>query len=141
MKEKTLEMLENDYWGDPSSDLSRLVRTCYRLRKKPINNLTIEDQRVLLSQRIGIKHILPLTIRSLRENILSEGDFYPGDLLLATLLLDDVYWKKNINQKNELNEIILLNIDKFQDTEISKEIKNEISNAIDKFTKKNNETL
>ena len=41
-RQKTLENLEKDYWGNPSYD-SHLVKRCHELRKIPLDSFTTED--------------------------------------------------------------------------------------------------
>ena len=83
-QEKTLENLEKDFWGKPDHD-SHLVRTCHQLRKKPLKDFKIEDMRIMIGQNIGLKFLIPLALEKLRQDILSEGDYYIGDLLKAVL--------------------------------------------------------
>ena len=79
MSRKTLEELENDVWPDDSG--WALINRCNRVRKKPVDELTIEDLRVMIGQNLSLDHLMPIAIDRLEENPLSEGDFYPGDLL------------------------------------------------------------
>ena len=84
---KSLEELEGDAWGQPSYD-SHVVTTAHRLRRKPLRELTVEDLRLMLGQRIGVTLLLPLALDTLEANPFSEGDFYPGDLLSACVRLN-----------------------------------------------------
>jgi hypothetical protein len=92
---KSIEQLENDYWKEPVEFQSNLVINCYKYRKIPINELTIEQLRLLVSQKIGLKHIVRLGIKELAKNVLAEGDFYEGDLLVAISNLTLEFWKEN----------------------------------------------
>jgi CDI immunity proteins len=49
--EQTLEQLENEVWGEPEFH-SHLVLTCHSLRKKPIDQFTVEDLRIMLGQDV-----------------------------------------------------------------------------------------
>jgi hypothetical protein len=49
---RTLEELEGEKWGE-SPFASHLITTCHRLRRVPIEELGIEDLRILLGQAIG----------------------------------------------------------------------------------------
>ncbi|MET7771613.1 contact-dependent growth inhibition system immunity protein [Nocardia sp. NPDC005366] len=80
----TLEDLDGR-WPDPGPDATRLVRTVHRLRRKPLASLGTEDLRVLMAQQVGVQYVLPSVIDKLRNTPLASGDFYPGDLLIATL--------------------------------------------------------
>jgi hypothetical protein len=78
----TLEELEGDVWGEPEYD-SYLVKTCHRLRKKPIETFSVEDLRIMVGQTIGLEHLLPRVLIVLERDPFAEGDFYPGDLMTA----------------------------------------------------------
>jgi hypothetical protein len=88
----TLEQIDGEDWGEPTSD-SLVVRNAHRLRRKPIDQLDVEDLRFLLTQQIGTEHLLPLALAHLEGDPLAEGDHYPGDLLHAVLHLPDEYWR------------------------------------------------
>ena len=90
----TLDQLENTNWGEPTYS-SYLVRTCHALRKKPLQDFTIEDLRIMIGQNISLEHLMPLAIGELSKNILAEGDFYEGDLLKAVLSAEGGFWKKH----------------------------------------------
>lgn len=77
----TLEELENEVWPDPEFD-SYLVTTCHRLRRKPIEDFTTEDLRIMIGQNLGLPFLLPKALIILEDNPFAEGDYYPGDLLV-----------------------------------------------------------
>lgn len=81
----TLEQLDGQNWGDPESGETDLIRTCLSLRRKQIETFSIENLRVLLSQSIGVQHLVPLALVHLKHDPFVEGDLYPGDLLVAFL--------------------------------------------------------
>lgn len=87
MPDSTLEELEGVRWGEPEF-VSRLVVTCHSLRKKPVEEFSIEDLRIMIGQSIGLPHLLPRAAAVLEANPLAEGDHYPGDLLSAILQSD-----------------------------------------------------
>jgi len=84
---RTLEEIEKDVWSEPKLG-SHLVTTCFALRKKPVDEFTIEDLRIMIGQSIGLPTLLPLALDRLRTEPLAEGDFYPGDLLRSVLTCD-----------------------------------------------------
>lgn len=92
---KSIEQLENHYWTKPIEFTSGLVVNCHKYRKIPINELTIEQLRLLISQKIGLKHIISIGISELDKNILAEGDFYEGDLLMSISTLPTEFWNEN----------------------------------------------
>ncbi len=83
----TLEELENDVWPEPDCE-SYLVTTCHRLRRKPLDEFTIEDLRIMIGQNIGLQYLVPLAIPRLKQKPLAEGDFFEGDLLLNVTRMD-----------------------------------------------------
>ena len=92
---KSIEQLENDFWTEPVEFTSGLVVNCHKYRKIPIDELTIEQLRLLISQKIGLKYIVELGINELDKNVLAEGDFYEGDLLMAISNVQPEFWNEN----------------------------------------------
>ncbi|MBO0323047.1 hypothetical protein J0X14_12130 [Muricauda sp. CAU 1633] len=92
---KSLESLENDVWAE-SQDDSYLISTCLSLRKKKLKEYEIEDLRIMIGQDIGLRFLIPIAIQKLQTNILAEGDYYEGDLLMSVLNSDIAYWKQEI---------------------------------------------
>jgi hypothetical protein len=88
---KCLQELEHDDWGEPNFS-SHLVTTCHRLRRKPLNEFSVEDLRIMIGQGIGSRFLIPIAIDRLEEEPLAEGDFYPGDLFTAVLRTDESFW-------------------------------------------------
>jgi len=82
--DKTLEELEGENWGEPTLP-SYVVTTCHRMRRKPLRELSTEELRVALGQRMGIRFLLPLALNQLQLDPLAQGDFYQGDLLKNVL--------------------------------------------------------
>lgn len=101
----TLEQIEQDSWGSAPEDASRLVRTAHELRRKPIGALTVEDLRLLISQQIGLDVLVPRAIAQLRQDPLLEGDFYPGDLLVAVLKVPSSYWHQHTGLLDVMREV------------------------------------
>ena len=98
-KSRSLEEIEDDHWGDPPADATRLVSTAYALRKRPIGALDPEGLRLLISQQIGLDTIVPLALDQVERDPLAEGDFYPGDLLDALIRrVPDSYWRTHEDQ-------------------------------------------
>lgn len=88
----TLDDLDPPRWPDPPSDATRLVRRVHAARRQPLADLTPEDLRLLVSQRVALAHVLPIAVRVLTENPLISGDYYDGDLLLAVVGVPDNGW-------------------------------------------------
>lgn len=109
-REQTLTQLENDDWGPPSVQ-SHLVTECHRLRKKPLQEFSIEDLRIMIGQGIGLKYLVPNAIERLTEEPLLEGDYYPGDLLNAVLRVEKSYWQSHPDQRRRVAETIARALD------------------------------
>lgn len=103
---KSLEELENDKWPSLKSFPTEMVRQVYLLRQKPIIELNANDLRLLISQNVGLEYLIPLSIKFFEKDIFYEALYYPGDLLLAVLNVDPVYWESNKNDAQSVLEII-----------------------------------
>jgi hypothetical protein len=90
---------------------SNLVKRCTELSSQPLNEYSVEDMRVMIGQQIGLDFLVPLALDQLNTNILSEGDYYPGDLLTAVLKIDKVFWSKNILLLKRMSELVGINKD------------------------------
>lgn len=92
---KSIEQLEKDIWKNPPKFPTDLVEKCYRYRKISIAKLTDEQIRLLISQKIGIEHLIGIALEKLELNILTECDFYEGDLLIAVSSIQTEFWNEN----------------------------------------------
>ena len=95
METKTIEQLEKDVWKNPSEFPTDMVEKCYRYRKISIAELTNEQIRLLISQEIGTEYLIGIALKKLESNVLTECDFYEGDLLVAVSDLPTEFWNKN----------------------------------------------
>ena len=95
METKSIEQLEKDVWKNPSEFPTDMVEKCYRYRKISIAELTNEQIRLLISQKIGVEYLIGIALEKLERNILTECDFYEGDLLMAVSSLPNEFWNKN----------------------------------------------
>lgn len=102
---KSLEQLENDNWGDLTYS-SYLVRTCHQLRTKPLNAFEVEDLRIMIGQNISLKYLIPIAIKVLDKDLLSEGDMFEGDLLANVLKSRKEYWIENKSEWKKLIDIM-----------------------------------
>jgi hypothetical protein len=101
----SLEQIEQDFWGDAPNDGTRLIRTTHELRRKPVRDLTTEDLRLLLSQQVSVEVLAERAVGLLRQDPLAEGDYYPGDLLVAVMKLPPSYWDAHPRQLTAVQEI------------------------------------
>lgn len=102
----SLEQVEDDFWGQPPSGASYLIRTVHRLRSKPVGSLGAEDLRIMIGQQVGVDTLVPLALTRLTREPLLEGDSYPGDVLAAVLRVDDGYWREHPEDLQAVNEIV-----------------------------------
>ena len=106
-RQKTLNSLEkNVETVICSKEDSYLVKACNALRKKPIQDFTTEDLRIMIGQEIGLFYLMPLVIETLTNNLFAKGDMYEGDLLKNVLEVDTQFWDENKNYCQELSDII-----------------------------------
>ncbi|MGN6180275.1 MAG: contact-dependent growth inhibition system immunity protein [Mucilaginibacter sp.] len=105
---QSLQNLEKDDWGTPAYP-SHLVKRCHELRKVPLNEFTIEDLRIMIGQAIGLTYLIPIALEKLQENILAEGDLYPGDLLKSVINIDSHFWATNKELYAQLKQLIVDN--------------------------------
>jgi len=102
---KSLEQLENDYWGEPDYD-SYVVTTCHSMRKKPLNEVTVEELRLVVGQGFSLNLLMPMAMELLKQDILTAGDLYDGDLLANVISKNTFdYWK---NSKTEWRLVMRL---------------------------------
>ena len=71
-RQKSLENLEKDNWGDPDEAPTELIKRCLELRRVPLDSLTIEDLRRMIGQQIGLKYLIPLSIEELEKDLLMK---------------------------------------------------------------------
>src|SRR5262245_25796102 len=90
-RSKSLQELERHDWGEPTFD-SYLVTTCHRLRRKPLNQFSVEDLRIMIGQQISLSYLIPLAVERLEADPLAAGHCYAGDLLSMVLMVDEAFW-------------------------------------------------
>ena len=129
---QTLEQLENEYWGDPDYP-SYLVTTCHRLRKKPLKDFTVEDLRIMIGQNFSLRYLVPLALEKLDQNILAEGEYYPGDLLQNVLNSDPSYWVDNPEQHHRLVLLFHKRLTEMEQLDGVRISKNDLQKFIDSF--------
>lgn len=107
----SLEQIEGEAWGRPPADATRLMTTVYELRQRPLATLDAEDLRVLLSQQVGVEVLIPRVLPLLEADPLLEGDYYPGDVLVALLKTPAEYWSAHPDQLAKVRALAELVID------------------------------
>jgi hypothetical protein len=102
----SLEQIEDDQWGESPADATRLISTVHQLRRKPIGLLEAEDLRVLVAQKVGLEVLIPRVLAQLEQEPLLEGDFYPGDVLVAVLKVPQSYWAAHPDLRAQVERIV-----------------------------------
>jgi len=87
----TLDQLDPPAWAEPTHTTG-LVITCHRLRRKRVDQFSIEDLRVMIGQEIGLTWFVPLALEILEQDPLACGALYPGDLLRRVLFVGREFW-------------------------------------------------
>lgn len=105
-EDRSIEQIEDDPWGPAPSDATRLVATVHELRRKPLRSLDAEDLRMLVSQQVGLDAVVPRALTLLEQEPLLEGDFYPGDVLVAVLKVPLSYWRAHPAELAKLERIL-----------------------------------
>lgn len=136
MNRKSIEEIEQDHWRTPGADASGLIKRVYLARKKIIDELSVEDLRLLVGQDVSLSITIPLAIQALKENLFAEGDYYPGDLLKSVLTIDPQFWTSNLALKNQVEKLCRnLGDTAEQNINTSENIETEIIKAVADFLK------
>jgi hypothetical protein len=103
-RNSNLEQLEGTKLGEPEFG-SSLVPRAHELYRKPLFEFTIEDLRLMIGQGLGLPFLIPLALEVLETEPLAEGDYHPGDLLLAVLRVRRDFWKEHQDLCWQLKEL------------------------------------
>jgi hypothetical protein len=102
-RSKSLQELDGEDWSEPNFD-SHLVVSCHRLRRLPVRDLSAGDLRMLIGQQIGLRYLVPVALGHLQNDPLTEGDYYPGDLLTTVLRADSCFWLEHAELRRETDD-------------------------------------
>lgn len=102
----SVEELEKHNYGDPEKAPTALLARCWRYVKIPVDILSVEQLRTLISQHIGLDYLVPLALEILSEDILAEGDLYEGDLVNAVYNIKPTFWNENQSLSIQFNNLI-----------------------------------
>lgn len=129
---KTLSELLNKKWEgtQPTSEDSYVVRHLYQLYGTRLNDFNVEDIRFVINQGLLPEAVVSEALDILANDILVAGDYYDGDLLNAVLQIEPSYWKHNPLALNRFNEILNLNKNIIESSDIPKKVKRNIDNFI-----------
>jgi hypothetical protein len=99
---RTLEELDGENWGEPATAPTPMVARCLRSRRTPLRELSHADLRLLISQQIGLQHLVPKALALICDDVLLAAEFYPGDLLTSLLRVNAHYWSQNSAQRDRV---------------------------------------
>jgi hypothetical protein len=106
-RNKSLEQLDGERWGEPPADATSLVRTVYEWRRRPIGTLEPHELARLLGQNVGLPWLLPLGVEIVREAAEQPtGGFLDGDLLYALVTRSPEVWTANPEPALELKTAV-----------------------------------
>lgn len=114
-RQKSIENLEKNNWGEVPQGESSIVQRLYRLRKVPLEELSTDDIRFMIGQETGLPFLLTLAHELLLEDLFTEGNYYEGDLLGAILHIKPENWKGNKELWVEIEKLIKDRLDELRD--------------------------
>jgi hypothetical protein len=104
-RSKSLQDLEGEDWGDPTTAETPMIRRVLALRRKPLKDLSNGEVRLAVGQKVSFPLILELAVERLSHDPLLEGDYYPGDVLAALVRLDEKDWAGRDDLRSRLAEL------------------------------------
>jgi hypothetical protein len=113
-RQKSIENLEKNNWGEVPQDESSIVRRLMKLRKIPLSQFTIDDVRFMIIQETGLPFLLRLAIEILQNDLFAEGNYYEGDLLNSVFKIKPENWKLNYDYWLEIDELIKNRLDELR---------------------------
>lgn len=105
-RQKSLEALEKQDWGDPTTAPTNLVKRCIELSKVAVDTFTLSDLRLMIGQQFGLPFLIPIALEKLQDDVFVEADYYDGDLLSNVLDIDAQFWEDNQNYWTQLHALI-----------------------------------
>ena len=76
-KTKSLQQLGDHDWDEPTFE-SHLVQTCHKLRRKPLEDFTVEDLRIMIGQAIGLPYLVPIALAETGCQAVRRGRLLSG---------------------------------------------------------------
>jgi len=131
---KSIEQLENDFWGNAPTESSNLVTKIHSLRKKKLSELEPEDIRVLISQNISLEILIPLALKVLATNPFIECDYYEGDLLKSVLTSEGSYWSRHPDKRREMLELFERNKERLMNLDTTDDIRDSLIDSFKEFS-------
>ena len=130
--DKNLSELEGIVWAEPDFD-SHVVRESNRLRLVPLGELTVENLRLLIGQRIGLTYLVPLAIEHLEANPFVEGDYYPGDLLASVLGTSRGFWTTHGDLRLRMHGIVSYAASRFDSIDLPDNVRQKLAHQLNAF--------
>ena len=110
--EKTINELEGVTPALPALESNLTIRA-HQLRQKPIGQLSIEELRLMLGQKIAVPYLVPLALQRLEADPLVVGDSYPGGLLVS-LLQAEPWWRSREDVVSAVQPMLREAIDRLE---------------------------
>ena len=98
----------NDLKGwsaEPPTNATGLMESVQKACATPLRELTDNDLRILVGQKLALEICLPLAVERLRENPWLDASYYPGDLMEAVRRLSDEELEKFPGAREEMDEL------------------------------------
>ena len=105
-KQKSIENLEKEFWGQPPTNSTPLVEKVHRLRTIQIEKLKPKDIRLLIGQNVGLKYLIPVALDILQDDLFIDAEFYEGDLLQNVIKVDNGFWDDNKELMHRFNDLL-----------------------------------
>ncbi len=83
-----------------------VLRTAARAMRLPLKDLSAEEIRLLIGQKVGLRYLLPLAIEILQKNPLKQASLFPGDLLEVCRRLEPADWHENPTELRAFRDIL-----------------------------------
>src|SRR5262249_14126633 len=103
---RSLDALDPPRWGPAPDDAPGLVRRCHALRSKPIEEFSVEDLRLMIGQKLALRHLIPLALNQLAHDPLAQGNSFPGDLLTSVMRIERSFWTVNPALSQQLHDAL-----------------------------------
>lgn len=127
---KSIEEIENDFWGNVPDNATSIVRSTYELRKKMLSMLDLDDMRLLIGQSIGLEVLIPHSLDFIADNPFVEALYFEGDLFKNIVFTDRTYWEKNPEIKLRLLNLFDKHKNQFDDIDMEDDLKDQVLKKI-----------
>ena len=112
----TLDELEGPGWSDPNFP-SAMVQRIRALGRIPLREFTAEDYRLIITQQRALSTLVPLALELLQTEPFAEGDYHPGDLLLAVINVNPQFWLAHSDLRSKEKRVLAAAIARLDELE------------------------